>query len=139
MTSSASPHTTPAGLASPSMDADAVAAAVSACPDVVRLSGGVLGEVATYLPGRRVNGVRFLEDGGVEVHVVARYGPTAAEIAGQVRAAVTAICGPVPVHVGIDDLELDPAAGAASGRAGAVGRTTPAGAAVTPPPLPRVL
>jgi hypothetical protein len=121
------------------MDADAVAAAVSACADVVRLSGGVLGEVATYLPGRRVNGVRVREDGGVEVHVVARYGPTVAEIAAQVRAAVTAICGPVPVHVGIDDLELDPVPGAASGRAGAAGKATPAGSGTRPPPVPRVL
>ena len=37
--------------------ADEVAAAVAAAPGVSRLSGGHLGGVGTYLPGRRVTGV----------------------------------------------------------------------------------
>ena len=84
--------------------ADALAAAALACPSVVALSGGRVGEVATYLPGRRVTGVR-VTDGRVEVHVVARYGPTCAEIASQVRAAVQPLTGGLPVWVGIDDLD----------------------------------
>ncbi len=53
----------------------------------------------------RVVGVRVRPD-GVEVHVVGWYGPTAAEIAGQVRAAVRTVAGPLPVDVVIDDLDV---------------------------------
>ena len=58
-------------------DADVIAATVLGCRDVVRLSGGAFGEVATYLPGRRVVGVSLRPD-GLSVHVVARYGAAAA-------------------------------------------------------------
>jgi hypothetical protein len=98
--------------------ADRLAAAVSACPDVVRLSrvtpgvhiDGVSGdvEVATYLPGRRVAGVRVRPD-GVTVRVVCRYGPTVDELAAQVRAAVVSVWPTCPrIDVIIDDLEVPP-------------------------------
>lgn len=83
---------------------DAVAAAVRACPLVVRLSGGHASEVATYLPGRRVVGVRFT-DGSVEVHVVGVYGPPVDAIAAEVVAAVAPLVGGRTVDVGVDDLE----------------------------------
>ena len=86
--------------------ADAIAAAVLACPLVAALSGGRAGEIASYLPGRRVTGVR-IGDGTVTVHVVAVYGPSCAEIAAQVRQAVQGVVGALPVVVGIDDLDLD--------------------------------
>ncbi len=41
------------------------------------------------------------------VHVVAAYGPTCEQIATQVRQAVQAVVGGLPVIVGIDDLDLD--------------------------------
>lgn len=85
------------------VSADAIAAAVLACPLVVALSGGRAGEIASYLPGRRVTGVR-IGDGAVTVHVVAAYGPTCEQIATQVRQAVQAIVAG-PVVVGIDDLD----------------------------------
>ncbi len=56
------------------VDPEAVVAAALSCPDVARLSGGLVGEVATYLPGRQVTGVRFTDE-EVEVHIVARWGP----------------------------------------------------------------
>lgn len=90
------------------VDVDAVVSAVLACPYVSRLSGGRIGEVATYLPGRSVAGVRLTDD-EVQVHIVARYGPTADEISAQVRAAVTPLAVGRSVAVGIDDLDLDPA------------------------------
>lgn len=90
--------------ADPDPDPDAVAAAVLACPSVTGLSGGRLGEVATYLPGRRITGVRIADD-GVVVHLVGRYGPTIGEIAAEVRAAVQAVVGLRPVTVGVDDLD----------------------------------
>ena len=88
--------------------ADAVAAAVLRCPDVVALSDGRIGEVASYLPGRRIAGVRVGADGDLTVHVVGRYGSTVAALVVQVRAAVHAAVGPTTVHVGVDDLLVVP-------------------------------
>ena len=51
-----------------SEQADRIAAAVLAVPGVAGLHAGMFGEVATYLPGRRVTGVRITAD-AVEVHV----------------------------------------------------------------------
>lgn len=85
--------------------AERVAAAVAACPSVADLHGGPFGEVATYLPGRRVVGVRISGDGTgtgpapvgtVEVHVTGRYPAPVAEIGREVRAAVhEVLAGPV--------------------------------------------
>lgn len=82
--------------------ADAIAAAVLACRSVAGLSGAV----ATYLPGRPVTGVRVASGGPVVVHVVGHYGPTVAQIAAEVTAAVRDVAGPVDVRVGVDDLLL---------------------------------
>ena len=84
-------------------DPDVLVAATSACPYVAAMSGGVLGEVATYLPGRRVRGVRSGPD-GVEVHVVGVFGPSITEIAAQIRAAVAPLMSGQPLSVHIDDL-----------------------------------
>jgi uncharacterized alkaline shock family protein YloU len=83
-----------------------IAGAVADCPDVVSLSGGLVGEVASYLPGRRVAGVRLRED-TVDVHVVARYGPTIAAIADQVRSVVAPLVSGRRVDVGVDGLATD--------------------------------
>ncbi|GAA2023152.1 hypothetical protein WDZ16_02660 [Pseudokineococcus marinus] len=85
-------------------DADRVRAAVLAAPGVVDLHGGPLGEVGTYLPGRRVAGVR-LGDGSrpTEVHVVASTAAPLAQTAAAVHAALAplaALTGPVHVVVG---------------------------------------
>jgi hypothetical protein len=86
-------------------DADAIAAAVASCPSVSGLSGGLAGEIATYLPGRRVSGVRTNPD-SIEVHVVAKYGSTLHEVESQVRGAVTAAVGEaVPIDVVLADVE----------------------------------
>jgi hypothetical protein len=96
--------------------AERVAEATLACPDVVAMSGGMVGEVATYLPGRRVTGVR-VHASVVEVHVVARYGPPMDEIGAQVRAALTPLVGDRTVAVTIDDLAVDLGTGSADGPA----------------------
>lgn len=85
--------------------ADAVAAAVLACPGVSRLSGGRYGQVATYLPRRRVTGVQ-VDQSRIQVHVVGRYGLTVDDIAAQVRASVRLFAGDRPVDVAIDDLDV---------------------------------
>ncbi|WP_221934933.1 hypothetical protein [Georgenia yuyongxinii] len=91
--------------------ADAVAAAALAVPGVARLHAGALGEAATYLPGRRVPGVR-IRPGGVEVHVVVdravMHGRVPLpEVAEHVHRAVAALV-PARVHVYIDDLATEP-------------------------------
>ena len=93
------------------VDVDALADAVRACPSVVRLTGGPLDSAATYLPGRRVAGVVVRRDPGtglqVQVHVVARYGPTMATVAEQVRAVATAHAPGARTHVSIDDIDIN--------------------------------
>lgn len=80
-----------------------IAEAVGAVPGVAALSGGLLGGVGTYLPGRRVTGV-VIQGDDLEVHVVGRYGIPVAEIAAGVRRAVEPYAGDHTVHVIIEDL-----------------------------------
>ena len=94
---------TPAGAATDEPSPAQIAAAVSTIPQVAGLSGGRLGGVGTYLPGRRVTGV-VIRGEDVEVHVVGRYGVPVAEIAAAVRQAVQPYAGDRTVHVVIEDL-----------------------------------
>src|SRR3954462_9922309 len=80
-------------------------AAVATCPSVSGLSGGIAGEIATYLPGRRISGVRARE-GSVEVHVVTKYGSPLHDVDAEGRAAVQAAGpGPLTVDVVLADVE----------------------------------
>ena len=91
------------GSADPVGDqAHVVAAAVLALPGVAQLHAGLFGEVATYLPGERVTGVR-LRDTFCEVHVVVVWGSPVLAIAERIRSTVTAITGG-PVDVTIEDV-----------------------------------
>jgi len=90
-----------------SIDAEAVAAAVVAVPGVARMSGGVSGEVATYLPGRRVTGVR-LRSSHVVLHVIAN-APSRPfpELGTTIRQAVLdGFPDIVSVDVSFDDVDL---------------------------------
>ena len=82
--------------------AEAVASAVLAVPGVNALHAGMFGEVATYLPGRRVNGVR-LSDEACEVHVVLDWGTPVLQTAEDVRVAVEGLVDG-PVHVTVQDI-----------------------------------
>ena len=77
-------------------------------PGVSRLSGGHLGGVGTYLPGRRVTGVVLREEDmreeDMEVHVMGRYGIPVGNIAAEVRQAAEPFAGGRPVHVIIEGL-----------------------------------
>ncbi len=86
-------------------DVEAVAAAAVGSPLIADLAGGRFGEVATYLPGKRILGVREVE-GTVEVHVVAKWGTPLPEVAEVVRAAVAPHAGGAPVAVFVDDIEV---------------------------------
>ena len=96
-------------------DLDAVAAAVTSCPAVAGMAGGMFGEVATYLPGRRLPGLRLAGE-ELEIHVTARWGSPLPEVADAVRRAVAPFVEGLPVTVYIDDIELpeSPVSSAAS-------------------------
>ncbi len=82
--------------------ADEIAGLVLAVPGVVELHPGRFGEVATYLPGRRVAGVK-LGDETVEIHVVLAYGTPIRAVAQQIHAVVAAVVD-VAVQVFVEDL-----------------------------------
>ena len=84
------------------MLADAVAAAVRAVPGVVGLHTGTFGEVATYLAGRRVDGVQVRPD-SCAVHLVLAWGAPVLATADLVRAVVGPLVG-TPVDVSIEDV-----------------------------------
>lgn len=94
-------HTTTAAAS----EADLLAAAALGCPGVAKLSPAGQRQVATYLPGRRVLGVRVGDD-RVEIAVVVRWGVTAAEVDRQVRGAVAPYALARLVDVHIADLQL---------------------------------
>jgi hypothetical protein len=87
----------------PLSPAEVVAAAALAVPGVVRLHGGRFGELGTYLPGRRVTGVR-IDDEGTEVHVVVTDHVPVHATAARVQRAVSAIA-PMPVRVHVEDID----------------------------------
>lgn len=100
------------------VDVDAVAASVGACSTVARLSGGLLGEAATYLPGRRVYGVIVREhpaagETDLDVRVVATFGPSMSEVADQVRQAIALVAPGRSVTVAIDDIDISGTPGSA--------------------------
>ena len=86
-------------------DLEVVAAAALGSPVIAGLTGGRFGEVATYLPGRRILGIRAVE-GEIELHVVARWDIPLPEVADAVRAAVAPYTGAMPVAVFVDDIEV---------------------------------
>jgi hypothetical protein len=91
------------------VDVDAVATAVRACPAVEDLDGGRWGEVATYLPGRRVPGVRVAAD-AVLVQVRGRWGVPAVEVATRIRRILAALVAGRRVDVVLADLGDPPVA-----------------------------
>ncbi|WP_433270518.1 hypothetical protein ACQPZF_09990 [Actinosynnema sp. CS-041913] len=83
--------------------AEELEAALLAHPSVARLDG----RYASYLPGRRVVGVRT-EDERVGVAVVLHPGRPIPEVVRELRATVTALTGDLPVDVVVADWEEEP-------------------------------
>jgi len=94
--------------------ADAVREAVLRVDGVAGTHTGTFGEVATYLPGRRVEGVRLRPD-GAEVHVVLAWGAPVGATADAIRAAVAPLTG-ATVDVVIQDVAAPPGVVAGSYR-----------------------
>ena len=97
----------PAAAVIDGIDVEAVAAAAAGCPGVSGLDGGRFGEMASYLPGRQVPGVAVRED-SVLIQVRSRWGVRAAELLGQVTAAVSPFTGYRRVELVIGDIDDPP-------------------------------
>jgi uncharacterized alkaline shock family protein YloU len=78
-----------ASTAAPNEPADRIAAAVRSVPGVAGLHPGMFGEVGTYLPGRRIPGIR-IDDGTVRVHISVLFGEHLRDVAAAVRSAIAA-------------------------------------------------
>jgi len=100
------------------VDVDAVAAAVAGCTGVAALDGGPFGEIASYLPGRKVVGV-VVGHGRVTVQVRARWGVPAPDVAALITVVLAPLTGPRPVDVVIADIDDPPATPPVSPPAGA--------------------
>ena len=89
------------------VDVDAVAAAVLGCAGVAGLDGGRFGEMASYLPGRKVEGV-VTSGGRVKVQIRARWAVPVPELAALIRTILMPLTGPRPVDVVIADIDDPP-------------------------------
>jgi hypothetical protein len=100
------------------IDVDAVAAAVRGCPGVSGLDGGPFSGVASYLPGRKVEGI-VVRDGRVSVQVRSRWAVPAPGLAAVITAMLAPLTGNCPVDVVIADIDDPPRAPAPGVRPGA--------------------
>ena len=107
------------------VNVDALAAAVRSCPAVDDLDGGPLGTVATYLPGRRVPGIRIGAD-RASIQVRGKWDVPIRELAGQVLAAVAPLTGGRTIDIFVADV-AEPAPPAPTQR-GLTGRSRQLGA-----------
>jgi hypothetical protein len=85
--------------------AERVAAAVTAHPAVAGLHGGIYGSVTTYLPGRKLVGVRIgVGDEPVEVAVVLRAEQPIPDVVRSLRREVSRICDGAVVDITVADI-----------------------------------
>lgn len=82
---------------------DSVAEAVRSADGVADLHGGTLGEVGTYLPGRRVLGLRLTDD-VCEIHVAVERGRPVREVAALVRETVRPLVPGHRIDIVIEDV-----------------------------------
>ena len=102
-----SPGVIPDAAVIDGVDVDAVAAAVRGCAGVSGLDGGQYGGVATYLPGRTVQGI-VVHGSRVRVQVRSAWGVEAPRLATLITAALIPLTGGRPVDVVIADIDDPP-------------------------------
>lgn len=103
------------------VDVDLVAAAVRDCPAVAGLVAGPPSGAATYLPGRRIDGIAVIA-GAVRIQVRSRWKP-ATELATQIRCAIRVVAPLHRVEVIVADIEDPPSTRTFYGRDGLEERT----------------
>lgn len=91
--------------------ADQVETGVLATPGVTGLYGGHFGEIATYLPGRRVAGV-LIDDDLTEVHIVVDAAFDLLDVAEATRVTVEKIVGGA-AQVTVEDIVINTASDSA--------------------------
>ncbi|HEY0718231.1 MAG TPA: hypothetical protein VGD68_11495 [Streptosporangiaceae bacterium] len=114
VTAAAGTETIVAGAIVEGVNVDAVAAAVRGCAGVSGLDGGPYHEVATYLPGRTVDGVAVHGD-RVQVQVRSRWGIEAPLLAALIKTVLGPLTGTRPVDIAIADIDDPPVLGSATG------------------------
>ena len=82
-------------------------AVVDECDGVSALDGGPYHEVATYLPGRTIDGVS-VDGGRVQVQVRSRWGVEAPLLAELINITLVPLVGSRPVDVTIADIDDPP-------------------------------
>ena len=85
------------------IDVDHLRTAVLRCSGVAGLGSGTIGELATYLPGRRVPGIRVTPE-LVELEICAAWGSPAKLIASQIWEALATVVPDRPVEILITDI-----------------------------------
>jgi hypothetical protein len=88
-------------------EADAIVAAVLACPGVSSLHEGGWRPVATYLPGRRVAGVR-LDEQRIQLSVTVTPGSRVPDLVASIRASLADLARGRPVDVHVADVQDPP-------------------------------
>ena len=89
------------------VNVDAVAAAVLGCAGVAGLDSGRFGEVASYLPGRKVPGV-VVSGGRVTVQIRSRWAVPVPDLAALLTVVLAPLTGSRPVDVVIADIDDPP-------------------------------
>ena len=89
------------------IDVDAVAAGVRECAGVSGLDGGRFGDVASYLPGRKVEGI-MVGGGRVTVQIRSQWAVPAPALAALVTAVLAPLTGCRPVDVVVADIDDPP-------------------------------
>ena len=102
-----SPGVIPDAAVIDGVDVDAVAAAVRGCAGVSGLDGGQYGGVATYLPGRTVQGIT-VGGGRVRVQVRSAWGVEAPLLAALITTTLVPLTCARPVDVVIADIDDPP-------------------------------
>jgi hypothetical protein len=92
------------------VDVAAVAAVVQGCAGVSALAGGQYGEVVSYLPGRRVDGIA-VRDGRVIVQIRAQWAVPVPSLGALITAVLLPLTGNRPVDVVIADIDDPPGGG----------------------------
>jgi hypothetical protein len=87
------------------VDVDALHAAALACPGIAGVGSAEPGALATYLPGRRVTGIRVNPD-SIELEVCTRWDASARQVGAALQTSLKEQADGRRIDVTIVDIEL---------------------------------